>query len=162
MSYYSYPYSCLTFGLFAPEHIRRKGSLSVDRAILIFIKPTTTCYVRTMVDNNTWFKVQNVSHVSPRENRIHAGWRASIYRAQSGDKRLADFRCGELAKVASVYKKASRKRRQAAKATRNESIKRKREEMWMLKKRVVYSEIWICLSLFLILYIIVSCKIFLL
>lgn len=87
MNYYSYPRSCLTFGLFAPEHIRRKGSLSVDRAILIFIKTYMLCglrVVRTATDNNnTRFKVQNVSHVSPRENRTHAGWRASTDESRS-------------------------------------------------------------------------------
>lgn len=79
-----------------------------------------------MDNNNTWFKVQNVSLVSSRKNRTHAGKRASIDRSQSGDKALAGFRCGELAKVAPLYKKALRKRRQAAEAMRNGSIKRAR------------------------------------
>lgn len=91
-----------------------------------------------MDNNNTRFKVQNVSHVSPRENRSHAdGWRASTDR-QSGDKRLSGFRCGELTKVVPLYKKASRKRQQAAEATRKGSIMREQEEVRLLKRRVTW------------------------
>lgn len=72
MNYYSYPRSCLTFGL-------SRRSLFVARALYPSIKRSwfllnlRRCVMRTTMDNNnTWFKVQNVSHVSPRGNRAHA------------------------------------------------------------------------------------------
>lgn len=130
MNYYSYPCSCTSPSAFSRRSlfVARVLHPSIERSW--FLLNLRRHVARTTMDNNnTWFKVQNMSLVSSRENRTHAGWRASTDKPQLGNKQLAGFRCGELAKVAPMYKKVSRKRRQAAEAIRNESIKREREHV---------------------------------